>query len=290
MSIFDADGTACGSAQICNMNQILILAPFPGRHPAVSGLFALALFAFGFAGAQPRTVASQAHGWYSYFGHHRLSDRFGVLTETQFRRHDYILNWQQSLSRLALECYISPKFVATAGYGLIFTWPYGSQPVTAMFIENRIWQQLVFNEQHPRLLVQHRYRLEQRWLQNASLDSLGSRIVNGNSFRNRFRYRFMVKFPLKMDNGKPGKLFVSIYDEIFIHLNNQTSVNVFDQNRAYAAAGFDFNPNFSVQTGYMNQTIQKSDGWRFESNHTIMVSVFYHFDFRKKTPAAISMS
>ena len=56
----------------------------------------------------------------------------------------------------------------------------------------------------------------------------------------------------------------------------------FDQNRAYAAVGFELKPTLRLETGYMNQTLLARNGSRLEFNHTLMVSFFSTAAFGKR--------
>ncbi|MEQ8425644.1 MAG: DUF2490 domain-containing protein, partial [Cyclobacteriaceae bacterium] len=54
-----------------------------------------------------KNIAKQNNGWYMYFGNHKLSDKFSLHTEYQWRRDEIIKNWQQSLSRIGLDYKLS---------------------------------------------------------------------------------------------------------------------------------------------------------------------------------------
>jgi Protein of unknown function (DUF2490) len=52
------------------------------------------------------------------------------------------------------------------GYGYIVTYPYGEQPIPSEFHEHRIWQTITVTQRIGRFYLGHRYRLEQRWLED----------------------------------------------------------------------------------------------------------------------------
>src|SRR4051812_9321007 len=68
--------------------------------------------------------------------------------------------------------------------------------------EFRIWEQLTLVNNIGRVKIEHRYRIEQRW-------------VNDN-YRNRFRYRLNPIIPINKPAVEKGTLFATIYDEIFL--------------------------------------------------------------------------
>lgn len=230
-------------------------------------------------------IVSQQHGWYMYFGNHKITDKYSLHTEYQWRRNDWITNWQQSLLRLGLDYQVNPNLIITAGYGWIQTFPYGKQPIAHDFNEHRIWQQLVLQQQSGRLYFHHRYRLEQRFLEHLTTNASGQAERDGYDYRNRARYRFMVTMPLNRKELSDNTLFVAVYDEVFLGFGGGIGKNILDQNRLYAALGWRFSKKFNIQIGYLNQYVVKTDGIRHERNHTLQTGITYNFDFRKKDPS-----
>ena len=113
-----------------------------------------------------KQISDQQHAWVTYQGNHKLSPKIGLHTEYQWRRSDYFQHWQQSLLRVGLDYHIHQNAFISAGYGHIITYEYGDMPVNHQFNEHRIWEQ--FNQKNTlgRFEIQHRYRLEQRFLDN----------------------------------------------------------------------------------------------------------------------------
>lgn len=101
--------------------------------------------------------------------------------------------------------------------------------------EFRIWQQLNLNHPIGRLKVEHRYRIEQKWM--------------SGGYRNRFRYRLNNVLPINNVDLKPETFYLNVYDEVF--LNNR--VPHFERNRFYAGIGYVLSPAMMVQLGYVNQ-------------------------------------
>jgi hypothetical protein len=154
------------------------------------------------------------------------------------------------------------------------------------FTEHRIWQQ--FNQKNKvettckNFEIQHRYRLEQRFLDTYSLNN-ANEIIQGNTiFRQRVRYRLMFMIPLSKKLLEENTLFLNLNNEVFIGFGKGIAKNVFDQNRFNAALGWRFNSNFSFQLGYLNQYIIKADGIKAERNHTLLISTIYNLDLSEK--------
>jgi hypothetical protein len=248
----------------------------------------LMVFLVGFSiGLSQKQIATQSHAWMMYFGNHRLTDRWGIHTEYQWRRNDFFQQWQQSLMRLGVDYYGKNGAQYTLGYGWIETFPYGAQPIAKAFTEHRIWQQLMLKSKVNRIDFQHRYRLEQRFLENwKTTYNGGIELVYSYLFRQRIRYRFLANLPINHPEMTDNTLFLSVYDEVFLGFGEGIGKNVLDQNRLYAAIGWRFNANVNVQVGYLNQYIIKTDGFHHERNHTLQIGFTYNLDFRKESPAS----
>ncbi|WP_185154100.1 DUF2490 domain-containing protein [Fulvivirga sp. M361] len=216
--------------------------------------------------------AVQQNGWFMYFGNHILSEKWGLHTEYQWRRSEVIKESQQSLIRLGIDYKLSERNTLTAGYGYIVSYPYGEQPIVKNLNEHRIWQTLTLNHTSGRFYLNHRYRLEQRFIESATSDE--------RVYKNRIRYRFMATLPLAKKTLEPNTFFISMYEEVFIGFGKNIASNVMEQNRLYAALGYKFTGKMNIQTGYLNQLIIKGDGVRQEINHTLQLALFYNLDFR----------
>lgn len=107
--------------------------------------------------AQNRIQNTNHNGWYMFFGNHRLSNKWSLHTEYQWRRNEWIQNWQQSLARIGIDYRINDQAIITLGYVNIITYPYGEQPVLTTFNEHRIWQNLLLTNKYGRFNFSHRY-------------------------------------------------------------------------------------------------------------------------------------
>lgn len=215
-----------------------------------------------------KTIDDQFHAWSVYQGNHHLSEKWDLHTEYQFRRANGFADWQQSLARIGLDYKLNPAVTVSGGYGWIISYPYGSQPIAQQTNENRLWQQLILKQPIGKIQVQHRYRLEQRWVDT--------------QFKQRFRYRAQVLLPLQKSyiDQKKG-FFMNINDEVFLGFGQGIGKNILDQNRFITAFGYQFNKDFNIQMGYLNQFVVKADGLHMERNHTLWTSVVYNLDFTK---------
>ena len=231
-------------------------------------IFMLTFVVFGLIGHAQTTIDDQLHGWVVYQGNHKLNEQWDLHTEYQWRRADGFADWQQSLARVGLDYKLNPNCTVTGGYAWVVSYPYGSQPIANRTNENRVWQQVILKQPIGNLQVQHRYRLEQRWIDT--------------QFKQRIRYRAQCIIPLQKTYLEQSKgLFMNVNDEVFLGFGKDIGKNILDQNRFIVALGYKVNPNFNFQMGYLNQFVVKSNGIQMERNHTLWTSIVYNIDFSK---------
>lgn len=232
--------------------------------------------------AMEAQTANQFNAWYMYFGNHKLNDKWGLHTEYQFRRSGLIKDWQQSLARVGLDYKVNNSTMLTGGYGWIVSFPYGEQPSAAITQEHRIWQQLILKQKSGVLSFQHRYRLEQRFLENVIFDKLGEPVSDGYRFRQRARYRMLVSVPLTKKEDGTKQLFAAVYDEVFLGFGEGIGPNILDQNRLYAGLGLQIDNSSNVQVGYLYHRVFKADGLSRENNSTFNVAYTKNLDFSSR--------
>ena len=176
--------------------------------------------------------------WIMYFGTNRITDDFSIHSEVQWRNHTFVPNnIEQLLLRTGLNYHLKKNVIITAGYGYITSYNYKSAQKAPESKEHRIFQQLIVTNQFNRVKLEHRYRLEQRWV--------------NSDFRNRVRYRLMAFIPLNDKVIQKGTFFLGLYDEIFIKMED----SFFDRNRLYGAIGYQAHEMVQLQMGYLRQTI-----------------------------------
>jgi hypothetical protein len=231
-----------------------------------------------------RQTTDNRNAWLMFFGNARLSERFGLNSEIQWRRADYFNNPQQLLLRTGVNVHLGQTITLTAGYCFVETYPYGSFPVRSTFPENRLWEQLHLRNVIGKTEWIARFRLEQRFSRLPVESSVEPGTFNSGDavYTNRFRVMNRFSIPFKGSEILDYSLYFSIYDELFINFGHNVEGNVFDQNRAYAALGYVVPRLGRVEFGFMEQTLLKPDGRRLENNHTIYVSLISKFDFRSR--------
>jgi len=101
-------------------------------------------------------------GWYNYFGTFKVSQKFGIHTEYQFRRTETITEWQQSLLRVGVNYQLNHRIQLRLGYAWIETFPYGEIPLNGMgkdFTEHRLFQMATITDKVSIVDLSHRFML-----------------------------------------------------------------------------------------------------------------------------------
>lgn len=195
--------------------------------------------------------------WHMYFGTNRVSEKLSIHSEGQLRYFEQAENFNQLLLRTGLNYHINSNAIATLGYGYISTdGTFEEFADETRSKENRIFQQFILKNKVGHFKFEHRYRLEQRFI------DFGDR----KDTQHRARYRLQVTFPLT------DIFFLNFYDEIFLNLQD----SVYGQNRLYGALGVNVKDNLSVQAGYLKNHFPTANFDRLQ------IGVFYNPDLRKK--------
>lgn len=223
------------------------------------------------------------NGWLMYFGSHKVSDKWGLHLEAQWRRSEFLSHSQQLLLRGGVNYHFSPQAVATVGYGFIETYPYGEFPVAAAYPEHRIWEQLQLKSQLNAFEMITRFRLEQRYSKLPVANNAGIYTPGDAVYTNRARLMNRFSLPFKGKVIADKSFYLSAYDEILINFGKNVRANIFDQNRLYGAIGYKIPKAGRLELGLLSQIIQKPDGVKIERNTTFQLGFSSNIDFYKKS-------
>jgi len=185
---------------------------------------------------------SDLGNWLIYIGNKKINEKWNIHNEVQYRNYNFVGDLEQLLLRTGLGyTFNEGNNNVLLGYGYILSENYtgnGSEKVAVN--ENRIFQQFTAKDKIGRVKLLHRYRFEQRFVEN--------------DFKLRFRYFLAINVPI-FSHGKDLKSFyLSIYNEIFL---NATSP-VFDRDRLYGGLGYNLSKSTRLELGYMNQFFENS--------------------------------
>lgn len=195
--------------------------------------------------------------WLASFNTLHFTKKTSLLLEYQWRREGPIENWQQSLARTGLQYQFGNGMSAMVGYAYIITYPYNDHPSGPHPTpEQRIFEQLVWNDDVGRVALNHRFRFEQRFSGKVDQSATEYEVLDW-TYTNRIRYQLRGTVPL--NNKKMGNKtwYATAFDEIFISFGKNVNQNVFDQNRIGAALGYQLNNSVRGEIGIFNQTQQQ---------------------------------
>jgi len=211
----------------------------------------------------------QNSGWLFLLNNTKISEKWGAYMDIQVRSADKYDHVRNLLFRPGITYYASDKHEITLGYLLNETFIRLPETPDYSLTEHRIWEQYVFKHKIKAISASHRFRLEQRFIERNNTDDL---------FAQRFRYFFRFLIPVEKGVIKFEKgLFLAIQNEIFLNIQHKDQLNgqLFDQNRAYAAAGYRFSKKLDIEAGYMNQS---SKGINYNTaNNIIQLAVYTKF-------------
>ena len=190
---------------------------------------------------------NQTGAWYMYFYNHQFKNsQFGIQGDIQYRDWQFLGDKEQLLLRSGFT--FTPKdadIMFTLGVANITSGAFGYSDDTSN--ENRIYQEALLPQKiGSRFFITHRFRFEQRFVEN-------------QDFRTRYRYNLFINVPFNSKSlSEPKTIYGAFYNELFMNgernIGDNNNVELFDRNRTYLGLGYVLNPKIRFQMGWMNQT------------------------------------
>ncbi len=209
--------------------------------------------------AQPVTDHEIGY-WFRYFNQIKLNQRWNWQTEVDERRLINPDRQAQFFIHTHVHYTVNKKFDIASG----FNFNQSKRANGLLINEWRPWQEISFTpELQTRIKLSIRYRLDERFIHKF----VGSDLEHGYNFNLRHRFRVQAASTL----NKSGNITLRLSDEVMINSGGNT--DLFDQNRIYLGADFKLTKKCSIEVGYLNQLVLRSD-------HLIMFNVlrttFWH--------------
>ena len=191
---------------------------------------------------------SAVGNWVIYFGNQKINNKWNWWNEVQYRNYNFVGDLQQVLLRTGVGYNLTENNNnVLLGYAFIHSQNYVANTGDKISTnEHRIYQQFTTRQNFGRVFLQHRYRIEERFLPD--------------DFKMRFRYFLSANVPINNKKMDKNTFYASAYNEIFINGKSPT----FDRNRIYGGLGFVINKNLRVETGYMSQISEKTNRGQFQ--------------------------
>lgn len=206
---------------------------------------AVLIFIFSINNAFSQVESGQTGAWYMYFFNHQFNEsQFGIQGDIQYRNWNLGGDLEQLLLRIGVT--YTPKnskVLLTLGYGNITSGEFGDRNATSG--ESRIYQEaLIPQKLGKRLYLTHRFRYEQRFVEN-------------QDFRTRYRYNLFLNVPFNKSTLEKDAFYAALYNELFINgqkdIGDGREVEFFDRNRTYLGIGYVLKKGMRFQLGWMNQ-------------------------------------
>lgn len=250
-------------------------------------VFLAILFSVSGTSAQNTRIADRnTIGWFNNFTTLKFSNKWSGHAEYQWRRENFITQWQQSLFRTGINYQVNKKLSLRLGYAWIETFPYGNIPLQAAgkrFPEHRIFQMATINDNLNRIEMSHRFMLEQRWIGRYTNSALAK--PDDFIFLNRLRYMYRMQIAIGKKTITDKTAYAAMYDEIFVGFGKNVNENVFDQNRLAILLGYRFNKKWRIEAGFFNQVLQLgrevNNSNVFQYNNGIILNTFFNIDLTK---------
>jgi predicted porin len=231
------------------------------------------------AQSQVKTV-DQSTAWFLLNQNVQLSRKWTIQSSEIFA---YVEGQKmQTTWRIGGSYDINKRFsVVPLGYGYTWNNKYGKLPVSIVNNEHMIWQQVGVAQAIGRVTIKHRFRVEERFMQDNKKDKSGNIIDQGYPINQyRFRYRFMANIPLNASTAK-HPLFINTWAEGFWSWGQNVTYNAINQKRIFAGVGYQFG-KVALIGGYIYQQNRKSNNTRIENNSGFLVQMNYQLKLFSK--------
>jgi hypothetical protein len=219
-------------------------------------LLTLILFTSRISYAQNSDVGN----WFIYFGNQAINEKWNWWNEVQYRNYNFAGDLQQLLLRTGIGFNLSENNNnILLGYAFINSQQYlPNSDDKVGSNEHRLYQQFITRENFGRVFIQHRYRIEERFLPD--------------EFKLRFRYHLSFNVPINKKAMSKNAFYASAYDEIFLNAKSP----IFDRNRLYGGLGYVINKYLRVEVGYMAQTLEDTN------RNQLQIILFNNLPFNKE--------
>ena len=173
--------------------------------------------------------------WHIANFNYHINSKFALYGELQLRSQKLAddFYYHEIKTGIAYNFQTNSVFFGLGNYETYTTPGNFKKPLVAN--EFRMWEQFVLNNNINRVKIEHRFRIEQRWIKG--------------EYSNRFRYRINPIVPLNHKTIGPKTVFITAFEEVFF----TNKPPYFIRNRLFGGAGYQFNKLFTFQLGFIRQ-------------------------------------
>lgn len=203
--------------------------------------------------------------WDVLNGEYYINNRWNLWFETQLRSQKFFNDFYYHELKGGINYKLNKNaavFIGTGQYGTYSIGGNFKRPVATH--EFRLWEQLVMNSYIGRIKFEHRYRIEQRWINHV--------------YRNRFRYRLNPIIPINKSAIVKNALFASLHYEIFV--TDKAPYN--ERNRMFAGLGYMISNPLTLQIGWIRQNDFSVNSVKVHKDF-IQTTLFFRLNQHKAT-------
>lgn len=167
---------------------------------------------------------------------YNINKKWSIWGEGQLRSLSFFDNFHYYEYKGGFNYALHKNVSLTLGTGSYQTYKEGGDFVLPKNNDEfRIWPQVVLNQSINKLKIEQRYRTELRF--------------TSNGYRNRFRYRFGLSYPLGKKNPEYNPLQINVSNEIFFTDHEP----YFERNRMLLSINYKPSRSSTIQMGYLHQ-------------------------------------
>lgn len=218
--------------------------------------------------SQNPTTEKSYSSWSSLIIDYTINNKVYIKNEAHFRRTDFLKNWQQILIRPSIHY----KFNTTLDFGIGYSFAKNYR-ATHNFNENNVWEQVTLSHTSGNSNFKHRFRFEQRFIEQFVEVTPNVFKANETDYKMRFRYRFTFQIPLFTVYNNT-KIKAAVFDEIWLNTDSGIVPKSLNQNWFYVGISYPILKNTSIGLGYMNDYMPTAD--HFRSNQILQTTLKFH--------------
>jgi len=155
------------------------------------------------------------------------------------------------------------------GGGMTLSWAYAQRPsntISHPTFEIRPVLEASYEKPKEKLSIQHRLRLDNRFIEEDRLDGLDQ----DYEYTARLRYRVQARIPI-IKKEKSGSISARFANEVMVNHRK----TFFDQNRIYATLDFTISRALSIEGGYIYIHQQRFGRDEYFHRHVLRFSVLH---------------
>lgn len=187
-----------------------------------------------------------------------IAPKWSFLCEDHIRNNNSNYNFKYDYfeSKLGIYYSLTSKLLTSLGAG------YFDKYTTGGFFKSpelqreiRTWLELYFKNSFSRIFIDHRLRIEQRYLPE--------------TYKNRLKYRLGLVLPLNKLQIREGTFYLAVNDELFIPQYGP----FIERNYFFAGAGYVFTGNMAFQIGCLKDLYYRS-GIQTVKNYLQLIVIY----------------